>query len=147
MGGVLVDTSIWVNHFRERNEGLINLLDRDEVLVHPMVMAEIGCGTPPSRIETLSDLAAIERPQQPSLSEVMNFIEREKLFGKGCGIVDMVLLASTLITPGSKLWTLDKRLSSISQRFGVMYSPRLHWAIKFLIADQKVMRLWERDQS
>jgi predicted nucleic acid-binding protein len=126
MMGVLVDTSVWVNHFRELNQGLIDLLDCDAVLIHPMVVAELACGTPPSRTGTLSSLAALKQSQQASLSEVMDFIEREKLYGQGCGIVDMILLASTLITPGAELWTLDKRLSSLSEKFGVMYYPRLH---------------------
>lgn len=126
MSSVLVDTSVWVKHFRESNPELIHLIDSDEVLVHPMIVAEISCGTPPSRINTLSDLAALQQVQQPNLSEVMDFIERENLYGQGCGIVDMILLASTLITPGSALWTLDKRLSSISEKFGVNYSPKLH---------------------
>ena len=124
---VLVDTSVWVNHFRERNQGLIDLLDWDAVLIHPMVLAELACGTPPSRTSTLSDLATLQQPQQATLREVMDFIEREKLYGEGCGIVDMILLASTLITPGSELWTLDRQLSSLSERFGVMYCPRFHW--------------------
>ncbi|SNX29079.1 hypothetical protein SAMN06295945_1443 [Polynucleobacter meluiroseus] len=126
MSGVLVDTSVWVSHFRNSNQGLIDLLDYDSVLVHPMVMAEIGCGTPPARQSTLSDLAALQQPQLPSLPEVMDFIEREKLYGQGCGIVDMILLASTLITPGAELWTLDKHLSSIAESFEVMYCPKLH---------------------
>ncbi len=126
MMGVLVDTSVWVNHFRELNQGLIDLLDCDAVLIHPMVVAELACGTPPSRTGTLSSLAALQQSQQASLSEVMDFIEREKLYGQGCGIVDMILLASTLITPGAELWTLDKRLSSLSEKFGVMYYPRIH---------------------
>ena len=126
MMGVLVDTSVWVNHFRELNQGLIDLLDCDAVLIHPMVVAELACGTPPSRTGTLSSLAALQQSQQASLSEVMDFIDREKLYGQGCGIVDMILLASTLITPGAELWTLDKRLSSLSEKFGVMYYPRLH---------------------
>ena len=126
MMGVLVDTSVWVNHFRELNQGLIDLLDCDAVLIHPMVVAELACGTPPSRTGTLSSLAALQQSQQASLSEVMDFIEREKLYGQGCGIVDMILLASTLITPGAELWTLDKRLSSLSEKFGVIYYPRIH---------------------
>ncbi len=126
MIGVLVDTSVWVNHFRELNQGLIDLLDCDAVLIHPMVVAELACGTPPSRTGTLSSLAALKQSQQASLSEMMDFIEREKLYGQGCGIVDIILLASTLITPGAELWTLDKRLSSLSEKFGVMYYPRLH---------------------
>ena len=52
----------------------------------------------------------------------MDFIEREKLYG----LVDMSLLASTLITPGAELWTLDKRLAELAARFGVTYWPMLH---------------------
>jgi len=124
--GVLVDTSVWVNHFRERNQGLIDLLDCDAVLIHPMVVAELACGTPPSRTSTLSSLAALQQSQQESLREVMDFIERENLYGQGCGMVDIILLASTLITPGAELWTMDKRLSSLSEKFGVIYCPILH---------------------
>ena len=125
MSCVLVDTSVWINHFRVGEPELITLIERDEVLIHPMIIAEIGCGTPPSRKSTLSDLGMLQQVQQPSLLDVMDFIDREKLFGKGCGIVDMILLASTLITPGSSLWTLDNKLSSISKKFGVMYKPKL----------------------
>ena len=124
--GVLVDTSVWVNHFRERNQGLIDLLDCDAVLIHPMVVAELACGTPPSRTSTLSSLAALQQSQQESLRELMDFIERENLYGQGCGMVDIILLASTLITPGAELWTMDKRLSSLSEKFGVIYCPILH---------------------
>jgi len=124
--GVLVDTSVWVNHFRERNQGLIDLLDCDAVLIHPMVVAELACGTPPSRTSTLSSLAALQQSQQESLREVMDFIERENLYGQGCGMMDIILLASTLITPGAELWTMDKRLSSLSEKFGVIYCPILH---------------------
>jgi predicted nucleic acid-binding protein len=126
MTAVLVDTSVWVNHFRELNQGLIDLLDCDSVLIHPMVLAELACGTPPSRTSTLAYLSALQQSQQASLSEAMDFIEREKLYGQGCGIVDMILLASTLITPGAELWTIDKQLSSMAEKFGVMYCPRLH---------------------
>ncbi len=38
----------------------------------------------------------------------------------------MLLLASTLMTPEAELWTLDKRLSAIAQRFGVIYRPCVH---------------------
>ncbi len=126
MTAVLVDTSVWINHFRELNQGLIDLLDWDAVLIHPMIVAELACGTPPSRTNTLSYMAALKQSQQASLSEVMDFIEREKLYGQGCGIVDMSLLASTLITPGAELWTMDNRLSSMAEKFDVMYCPRLH---------------------
>jgi hypothetical protein len=56
----------------------------------------------------------------------MDFIENEKLYGLGCGLVDLVLLASTMMTPGAELWTLDKRLVALAERFGVMHQPSLH---------------------
>ncbi len=57
MSGVLVDTSVWIDHFRNRNEALVNLLNQDLALTHPMVIGEIACGTPPApRTQTLGDL-------------------------------------------------------------------------------------------
>lgn len=123
---VLVDTSVWVDHFRERNHALVDLLELDAVLMHPMVVGELACGTPPARSQTLDDMAALQQTRQASLREVMTFVEREKLYGLGCGLVDMCLLASTLMTPGVELWTLDKRLSGLADRFGVMHHPALH---------------------
>ncbi len=126
MTGILVDTSVWVNHFRVRNQMLIDLLERDAVMMHPMVVAEIACGTPPLRAKTLSDLASLQQSQHTSLREVMALIEREKLFGEGCGVVDMILLSSTLITPGAKLWRLDKRLAVLADKLGVLYCENFH---------------------
>ena len=36
---VLVDTSIWVAHFRQANATLMDLLNQDRVLGHPFVLA------------------------------------------------------------------------------------------------------------
>lgn len=127
MKGVLIDTSVWVDHFRQHNAGLVALLGLDLALTHPMVLVELACGTPPApRVQTLKDIGLLQQTQQAGLREVMDFIEREKLYGLGCGLVDMVLLASTLITPGAELWTLDKRLAGLAERFGVMHQPTLH---------------------
>lgn len=119
----VVDTSVWVSHFRVSNQSLVDLLKQDSVLIHPLIIAEIACGTPPARSETLFDLACLRFSQQAQVDEVTDFVEREHLFGLGCGIVDMILLASTLLTPNTQLWTLDKRLSSLAERFDVCYQP------------------------
>jgi predicted nucleic acid-binding protein len=126
MKAVLVDTSVWVDHFRNRNEDLVKLLTLDLVLSHPLIVTEIACGTPPApRSRTLSDLATLPRARQATLDEVRGFIEREKLYGLGCGVVDLALLASTLLTPGSRLWSLDKRLLQLAQRFDVAFRPAI----------------------
>lgn len=120
---VLVDTSVWVDHFRRRNATLIELIRSDMALTHPMVVLELACGTPPQRAQTLADLDLLQSVRQASLSEVRAFVEREELFGLGCGLVDMMLLTSTLMTPGAQLWTLDLRLASLAERFGIAYMP------------------------
>lgn len=126
MKDVLVDTSVWVDHFRQRNGVLADLLELDLVMVHPLIVGEIACGTPPNRDQTLSDLHGLKQSQQASIRETMDFIDREQLFGLGCGLVDLLLLASAVITPGAELWTLDKRLCALAERFGVTYQPALH---------------------
>jgi len=42
----------------------------------------------------------------------------------GYGLIDLHLLASVLITPGTKLWTLDKRLARLAERFGWLTQHR-----------------------
>ena len=124
---VLVDTSVWVDHFRRTNDALIDLITRDLAATHPMVIVELACGTPPApRAQTLGDLALLMQVQQATMGEVQEFIEREKLYGLGCGLVDVSLLASTIITPDTKLWTMDKRLNDLAERFAVAYKPSLH---------------------
>jgi predicted nucleic acid-binding protein len=127
MSGVLIDTSVWIDHFRNGNAALVTLLGQDAALTHPMVIGEIACGTPPApRTRTLDDLHQLPMIQDAGLRETMAFIERASMYGMGCGLIDMVLLTSTLITPGATLWTLDKRLAALAQRFGVAYLVPVH---------------------
>ena len=126
MKAVLVDTSVWVEHFKRRSDALIGLLNLDLVATHPLVVGELACGTPPARTQTLSDLGRLQSTQQASVGEVMAFVERERLYGLGCGLVDMMLLASALMTPSTELWTLDKRLQALAARFGVAHQPTMH---------------------
>jgi predicted nucleic acid-binding protein len=124
---VLVDTSVWVAHFRHANDGLVSLIERDLVLGHPMVLAEIACGTPPApRAQTLGDMALLGQAHPASWTEVLAFIDREMLYGLGCGFVDIALLASTCITSDATLWTLDKKLMDLAKRFDVLFVPSLH---------------------
>jgi predicted nucleic acid-binding protein len=127
MNEVLVDTSVWVDHFRRSNETLVDLLSLDMAMTHPMVVTELACGTPPSpRARTLADIGTLLHAKQASLMEVRELIERERLFGLGCGLVDLTLLASTMLTTGARLWTLDQRLRLLAERFRIAYLPIKH---------------------
>ena len=123
---VLVDTSVWVDHFRYGQPSLMQLLALDAVLIHPYVVAELACGTPPApRRRTLDDLARLRPAVQVNQYELLDFIEREQLYGMGCGMVDLALLASALLSPRTQLWTLDKRLATLASSFGVAYLAEL----------------------
>ncbi len=126
MSGILIDTSVWIDHFRRSNESLANLMALDRILIHPMIIGEIACGTPPNRSKTINDLALFVQVRQATVNEVVSFIEREQLFGLGCGFVDLSLLASTILTPNARLWSMDKRLRSLAAKFKVAYQPAVH---------------------
>ncbi len=122
MSGVLIDTSLWVDHLRRRNLELAEMLRSDMVLSHPMVIGEIACGTPPvPRSRTLDDFRLLPRVREASLAETMALIESESIYGMDVGLIDFMLLTSTLITPGARLWSLDMRLVTLAARFGVAY--------------------------
>ncbi|MFC7517568.1 hypothetical protein ACFQUU_21380 [Herbaspirillum sp. GCM10030257] len=74
----------------------------------------------------MGDLKSLQQINQARMNEVLESLEREKLYGLVRGLVNMALLASTLITPGAKLWTLDKRLATLAERFGVAHQVNFH---------------------
>ena len=124
---VLVDTSVWIEHFRNGSPSLVALILEDRVLTHPMVILELACGAPlEPRAQTLADIGLLQSSNLANFDEVMILIEREKLYGNGCGLVDISLLCSTLITSNAYLWTLDKKLLAMAQRFGIDFQPVTH---------------------
>ena len=119
---ILADTSIWVNHLRSKDLVLSSLLRDEEVLVHPFIIGEIALGYLDPRDHTLSQFEDMPFASLATNADVLSLIEREKLFGTGIGYVDANLLASVRLTPGSLLWTRDKRLNEVSNRLGVAAS-------------------------
>lgn len=116
---ILVDTSIWVDHLRAGDVRLVGLLERSEVLTHSMVIAELALGSINPREILLDSLAALPRSVEASPAEVRHLIESRRLYGRGIGLVDAHLLASSLLTPGARLWTRDRRLGAVVREFGL----------------------------
>jgi len=106
---ILVDTSVWIDHFRSGNDRLKALLLDDQVLCHPFVVGELACGSLQNRNAILTMLKALPQAELIEHDEVIRFIDVRRLYGQGIGWVDAHLLSSTLLT-GSGLWTLDKPL-------------------------------------
>jgi predicted nucleic acid-binding protein len=106
---VLVDTSVWIQHFREKQPALESLLEQAEVLTHQFIIGELACGNLKHRRETLFYLDALPKATVATHEETMRLIERYGLSGRGMSWIDAHLVASALLT-NCRLWTLDKRL-------------------------------------
>jgi predicted nucleic acid-binding protein len=110
---VLVDTSVWIDHLRRANVRLGALLHGGQVVVHPFVVGELALGNVRRRAAVLGLLANMPRAPVATDAEVLTFIERRDLIGKGIGLVDAHLLASAVLA-GVALWTFDKRLGDVA---------------------------------
>ncbi len=117
---ILVDTSIWIGHFRTFNRVLAGLLEREQVLLHPFVLGEIACGNLKNRVEILSLLQALPAASKADDDEIIFFIEQHALMGRGLGLVDVHLLASALMQP-CRLWTADKRLQAAARQLATAF--------------------------
>lgn len=116
---ILVDTSVWVDHFRASCTQLTDLLVTDQVLAHPWVTGELALGSLKNRAEVLRLLGDMPQAVVATDTEVLSLIERSNLYGLGIGYVDTQLLAATRLTIGATLWTRDKRLAVAAERLGV----------------------------
>ena len=117
---ILVDTSIWIDHFRKPNKHLQQILLEESVFIHQYIIGELGCGNFSNRSEILSLLMSLPKTKILTDNEVINFIEVNHLYGIGLGLVDIHLLGSALLSQ-VKLWTNDKRLESAAIKFDCAY--------------------------
>ncbi len=120
---VLVDTSVWVSHFRKTHDGLVELLNNGEVVCHPFIIGELACGNLKNRTSILALLEALPTVLVAEHEELLSFIEAKRVMGKGLGYVDVHLLAAALLT-GVPLWTLDTKLSKVAEELDCKYRQR-----------------------
>ncbi|MDR3470032.1 MAG: type II toxin-antitoxin system VapC family toxin [Xanthobacteraceae bacterium] len=122
---ILVDTSVWVKHLRAGDAALVAQLHAGMVLAHPFVIGELALGNLRQRDVVLTALADLPHASVATDAEVLHFIERHALFGRGIGYVDAHLLAAVRLTAGAELWTNDKRLYGVAFQLGLaMTLPR-----------------------
>ncbi len=111
---MLVDTSVWVEHLRRGEPTLSALLDRDEVECHPFIIGELACGFLRRRSEVLILLRRLPHVPIVGHDEVLAFVERRRLMGRGIGWIDAHLLASAALS-STLLWSRDRRLSEVAR--------------------------------
>ncbi len=117
---ILVDTSIWIDHFRVAGGPLTSLLQTDLVCTHACIIGELACGNLDKREALLEMLQALPRVTAATDDEVLYFIGRHKIMGRGIGYIDAHLLAATAIH-SAMILTRDKRLQEIAEELGLAY--------------------------
>jgi predicted nucleic acid-binding protein len=119
---ILADSSIWIDHLRRESATMLRLLSSDQILAHPFVIGEVAVGHLRDRnriLGTLRDLpAAIVAPDE----EVLDFIDRYLLAGRGLGYIDVHLLAAARLSHAG-LWTSDKRLQASAELLSLSAEP------------------------
>lgn len=119
---VLVDTSVWIDHLRRGDPRLAELLTAGQVVAHCAVIGELACGTLRERDRVLRDLQRLPGLPQPRSEEAFHLVELYKLWGRGLGWTDVLLLASCRLGDAI-LWTRDRALHAVAAELGVAFAP------------------------
>ena len=112
---ILVDTNVWIDHLHRAEPELSELLMSDEICCHDLVLTELALGSLKKRNEFLSALSELKQLPTVDDHEVRWFIEKRKLWGRGLSAVDVHLLASVVVVPGTcamwhKTWGVGSRM-------------------------------------
>jgi len=118
---ILVDTSVWIDHLRTGDATLAALLNSSQAMMHPFVLGELACGNLQQRLELLALLKALPQITVARDDEVLFFIDRHTLMGRGIGYVDAHLLASVALDAEVRLWTRDKRLQALAEELRMAF--------------------------
>lgn len=116
---MLVDTSVWIDHFSGGVPSLASLLTEAVVECHPFVIGELACGRLQRREEILRLLQGLPSVPAATHVEALALVARHGLAGAGIGWIDVHLLTSARLA-GTQLWTRDQRLLQAARRVGVV---------------------------
>lgn len=116
---ILADTSVWIDHLRRPDPLMTKLLASGRIAMHPCVAAELASGSLLNRRRKLAALDALWRVNLAELDELRLLIESHSLYSRGIGLTDLHLIASCLMTLGTRLWTRDKALAGIARSLDI----------------------------
>jgi len=117
---ILVDTSVWVDHLRGTESGLVDLLADGQVLTHPFIIEELACGSLAKREEFIDLISSLPTTTVAQHREVLELITNKRLYSTGLGSVDVHIIASAMLD-GVRIWSKDKILSREAKRLGIDY--------------------------
>lgn len=118
---ILVDTSVWIDHFHAPEPSLVASLRNDQVGCHSAVIEELALGSIRQRDRVVAFLENLHGFPILTHKEVMALVSGRRLWGRGLNAVDVHLLGSVLLVGGARLWTRDKRLLAACRDSGAAY--------------------------
>lgn len=118
---VLVDTSVWIDHLRNGNRKLYELLVANEVCSHEFIYGEMFCGNVKNRNDFFENLLQLPFLQTVQHSEAIYFLNMHQLFGRGIGWIDVHLMASSYLND-VKIFTKERNLKVIADELDILYN-------------------------
>ncbi len=116
---ILVDTAVWIDHLHAVEPHLVELLTLDRVVCHPLVIEEMALGSMRQRDAVLDLLANLYQFPRIDHHELLHFIDRRRLWGRGLSAVDVHLMGTVALVGDAQLWTRDKRLKAACADVGL----------------------------
>lgn len=116
---ILADTTIWIDHFRGGNERLRRLLLECNIVIHPLIVAELALGSLKDRARTLALLDFLPHVSVVQTGELRAMLEKRSLYSRGIGLVDAHLIASCLVDGSARIWTRDQRLRAVADSLSI----------------------------
>ncbi|HMY12002.1 MAG TPA: PIN domain-containing protein [Turneriella sp.] len=118
---VLVDTSVWIDflHGKTTAQRMHNLLETNRVLVHDFVEAELRVGQiNKDRESFFRYLQNQPRAKVIAMPELIDFVERKSLYGRGLSFIDIALVIAAIVENGW-LWTHDRALHKLAEELAI----------------------------
>ena len=118
---MLVDTSVWIDHFHRTEPRLQACLQAGQVWTHAVVIGELAAGRLQQRADILRHLQRLKRAEEIDLDEGLHFLDTHSLAGRGLSWSDVQLLAAARLD-GLMLWTRDRALGSAAAELNLIHA-------------------------
>ena len=116
---ILADTSVWIDYIRRPNLEFAQALREEYILTHPFVIGELALGGVTSKTRIAREVKRLFSAPVATADEVLTLIEGLPLVGSGIGYIDAHLVASARLKPGTRLWTLDRKLHQVAEALDI----------------------------
>jgi predicted nucleic acid-binding protein len=122
---VLIDSSAWIDHLKNGNKTVIDMIDghianKLVLVAHDMVFSELLLGGLSMRSEVYQLFKRLPKALQAKLPEFELFARANQQDLRGIGVIDTHLLMSCIIS-NSKLYTYDKTLKAAAEKMDLIY--------------------------